>query len=107
MHTPEAIRILKKRLSYIHSIEPIGKNLYKVKYAAWFVDDEDMTSRQLIKWAKVHTADSKQNTAIKSNIKHYDHHKNRTATRDAIKTENFDIIPQGNKVVAENPWNWD
>lgn len=107
MHVAEAIQTLKKRLDYIHSIEPIGKNLYKVKYAAWIIDEEERTARQLIKWAKVYTSDSKQNTMIKRNIKHFDHKKNRSATRDAINSNDFEKIPQQGKVSVENPYNWD
>ena len=35
MHVAEAIQHLKKVLPYIHTIEPIGKNLFTVKYASY------------------------------------------------------------------------
>lgn len=107
MHTADAIRILKERVPYIHSIEPIGKNLYKVSYAAFIIDSEEKTARKLIKWARVYTSENKGNSVMKRSIKHYDHKKNRTATRDIINTEEFERIPQNGKVAEENPWNWD
>jgi hypothetical protein len=107
MNTAEAIQHLKKVVSYIHSIEPIGKNLFKIKYAAWVIDEEMITARKLIKWAKAYSSENNQNTALKKNLKRFDKKKNHTATRDALKTEEFDKIPQHGKVSQDNYWNWD
>lgn len=94
MNVAEAIKHLKKVLSYIHSIEPIGKNLYKVKYAAWVIDEENRTARELIKWAKAHN----QNTIIRRIVKNADKRMNRRETKKAINSEDFDKIPQHGKV---------
>lgn len=107
MNVAEAIKHLKKIKSYVHSIEPIGKNLYKVKYAAWCIDEENRTARELIKWAKAYSSENNQNTTIKRHVKKFDNDKNRSATRDALRTEEFDKIPQHGKVAMDDQWNWD
>lgn len=56
------------------------------------------TQREIIKWARVYTSDNNQNTKFKEPLKKYDHIRNRRATKKAIKEENFDNIPQKDKV---------
>jgi uncharacterized protein with WD repeat len=107
MNTAKAIQHLKKSMSYIHSIELIGKNLFKIKYATSVLDGEIITARELIKLAKTYSSENNQNTALKKNIKRFDKKKNHTATRDALKTEEFDKIPQNGKVKSHDIWNWD
>jgi uncharacterized protein with WD repeat len=107
MNTAEAIQHLKKSMSYLHSIDPIGKNLFKIKYATSVIDGEMITARELIKLAKTYSSENNQNTALKKNLKRFDKKKNHTATRDALKTEQFDKIPQHGKVSQDNIWNWD
>ena len=102
MHVAEAIQHLKKVLPYIHTIEPIGKNLFTVKYAAWVIDEENMTARKLIKWAKAYSSENNQNTKIRSIIKKTDKKMNRRETKKAIKFEDFDKIPQHGKVAMED-----
>lgn len=106
MNTKEAIKILKERVSYIHTIEKDGKN-FVVYYKAWIIESDVYSARQLIKWAKSYTSENNQNTASKRNVKKFDNGKNRTATRDAIKSENFDKIPQRGKVAMDDIWSWD
>lgn len=107
MDVDEAIEILKKQQNWFHSVEKIGKNLYKVKYRGGYRQEDTMTARELIKSAKVYSSENNQNTAIKRNVKKFDNDKNRTATRDAIKSENFDKIPQRGKVAMDDIWGWD
>ena len=102
MNVAEAIKHLKKVLPYIHSIEPIGKNLFTVKYAAWCIDEENRTARELIKWAKAHSSENNQNTKIRRIVKTADKKMNRRETKKAIKSEDFDKIPQHGKVAMED-----
>jgi hypothetical protein len=39
--------------------------------------------------------------------KHYHHRTDRQKTKDAIRNESFDSIPQNKPCHKENPWNWD
>jgi len=43
----------------------------------------------------------------KKSIKHFDHRGDRNATKQAIREERYDDIPQGQKVKPEDPWSWD
>lgn len=84
----------------------INANLYVEN--DWRGEREEYTARELIKLAKVWSSDNNQNTAVKENVKLFSKRKNRTKTRDAIKTEDFDKIPGVNDVMAtDDPWNWD
>ena len=107
MNVADAINHLKNRKHWIHSIELVGKNLYKVKYKGFILEEENVTARELIKMAKIYSSENNQNTAIKKNVKKFDNDKNRAATRDVIKTEDFDKIPQNGKVKPEDIWSWD
>jgi hypothetical protein len=102
MNTAEAIQHLKKVKFYIHSIELIGKNLFKIKYATSVIDGEMITARELIKLAKVYSSENNQNTKIRSIIKKTDKKMNRRETKKAIKSEDFDKIPQHGKVAMED-----
>ena len=100
----QAMEHLNKRKGW--RIEMVNANLYLDHYS----DGEpiEYTARKLIKLAKVFSSDNNQNTAVKENVKLFSKRKNRTKTRDAIKTEDFDKIPGVNDVMAtDDPWNWD
>lgn len=107
MNTAEAINHLKNRKHWIHSIHKTGRNLYNVKYKGFILEGEVLTARELIKMAKAYSSENNQNTAIKKNVKKFDNDKNRAATRDAIKSDRFDKIPQNSKVKCDDAWNWD
>jgi hypothetical protein len=110
MNTSEAISILKKRCgSWMSSIEPIENGKYLVRYSRRQppYNSEILTSRAIIKLARIWTSDNNQNTSMKKNVKNFDKSKNRSATRDAIQIGDFDAIPQNGKVKSEDIWSWD
>lgn len=103
MNTQDAIKILKK-LNYRITKVPKGFELT-------FGCDPDphhgvMSARELIKMAKCYTSENNQNTAAKSNLKHYDTRKNRAATKEIIRGENFDKLSPGQKAKEEDYNNW-
>lgn len=112
MNTEEAIKILRRE-GYTVALE---ENLGDKKVQRYIIDREFscpndkpflMTARELIKWARCYTSENNHNSAIKRNIKEFDHIKDRRATKRAIKEERWDDIPLKGKVKEENPWNWD
>lgn len=110
MNTSEAISILKNRCgSWISSIEIVSKGKYLIKYRNRNppFHSKVLTSREIIKEARHWTSDSNYNTSMKKNVKNFDKGKNRSATRDAIQTGDFDLIPQNGKVKSEDIWSWD
>jgi len=40
-------------------------------------------------------------------VKYFTHRKNRRATKEKIKQEKLDEIPQNKPVKTEDPWGWD
>jgi uncharacterized protein with WD repeat len=100
----QALVFLNKKKD--RKFEMINRNLYIEK--DWRGEDKTYTARELIKLAKVWSSENNQETSIKKNIKHFSNRKNRTHTRDALSTHDFDKIPSVNNVVAEDDrWNWD
>ncbi len=68
---------------------------------------EFWAGRDIIKLAQSYT-DSTQQTCLHRNVKQSSRSKNRPATRDAIRTGEFDKIPDKNRPVKRgNPWDWD
>lgn len=107
MTVNQAIDTLKKRKDWFHTAEKIGKNLYRVTYRGGYLQEETLTAREIIKIAKAYSSENNQTTTIKKNVKKFDNAKNRSATRDAIKTEDFEKIPQNGKVATDDIWGWD
>jgi hypothetical protein len=108
MDLKKAKRILLNR-AYVCRIEKIP---HRPKSGArWLVVWEwgrrEMTDREIIRYARGETSESSQKTSIKKNVKKFSHDKNRTATRDAIKKESWDSIPQEGPVKEEDIWSWD
>lgn len=66
----------------------------------WNVDGSLLSERELIKYAKSFRKIG--NTNLKNFSK-----RTRAAERDAIKTEEFDKIPQRGPLKIEDPWSWD
>ncbi len=109
MNIKEAIKILEER-GWLRDIQKIGKNKYKARNSHNTQPDwqyEEFTARELINQARCYTSDDRQKTTLKSLIKKMDKRKNRASTRDLIKTEEFDKIPQNGKTKGEDIWNWD
>jgi hypothetical protein len=87
-------------------ITKIGDGLYTFKMYDGSL--RQYTARELINLAKDYSSSSKRNTTMKKNVKHFSNSKNRTKTRDALATEDFDKIPNRNAPVAEDDiWCWD
>ena len=121
MNLKEAIEILKRQGYTIQQVADSGK-----MYKAVSPCDPDQprfitftngrvidiyhwlyTARELIKWAREYTSDSKRNTKLKSTIKFFDHRKNRRRTKQCLKHKLYDNIPSKKAVYRENRWNWD
>ena len=119
MKTDEAIKFLAKK--GIH-VDRINKNSFRIWDDAgplrenwtgksWMQLKDpanyNWTGREVIKMARWHK-DSDQQTTIHKSLKQDSRNKNRTATRDALKTESFDKIPDKNSPVKTgNIWDWD
>ena len=119
MNTKEAIEILKRE-KYI--VEQVGDK-YRIKWPCdpdepkWVqfrfgekcvdVNNRLVTPRELIKWATAYTANYRGRTKFKSNVKFFDHRKNRRKTKQLLTHELYDNIPTKKAVYKENRWNWD
>lgn len=98
----------------------LSKNLYSVSYVngqpwenrrgatSWWPNtlENEWTGREIVKLARAYT-DSNQQTSLHKNVKKFSNDKDRTATRDAIQTENFDVIPSKKRTKAADPWAFD
>jgi hypothetical protein len=109
MSIDEATEILAKQGV---RVDRVGKNQFKLNYKGGEVcvpwvsarskrQEGVWRGREVIQWAR------HPHNVSKGLLKHYDARKNRTATRDAIQSEDFDSIPQQGKTKPENKWNWD
>lgn len=98
----QAFNRLKNRKDYF--LVKINDNLYHDHY----LDGEpiEYTARELIKLARAYSSDNNQETTIKKNLKKFTNDMNRSATRDKIKTEEFDDIPQSGVMKKDDRWNW-
>ena len=86
---------LEKRIKQKRK-EAFGKKLFLVYGKYW---STIATGRELIKMAK--------NKRSKRDLKQFNNSKNRSSTRQAIKTENFDAIPLNDSPKEEDAWGWD
>jgi hypothetical protein len=116
MNTTDAIAfLLKKGIR----IDPINKKEFRVwdingnvwmnyHSKGWYYLDSTKdiwTGRQVIKLARSYT-DSNQQTSMHKNVKKFSNDKDRTATRDAIKNEDFDKIPSKKRTKSDDIWSW-
>ena len=99
MITEENINKVKS-FSWVTKLERVNHN----KFILTFNDgtQEICTARKINKYSQLINKPS-----AKKNTKASDNSKNRAATRDALKTEEFDKIPQNSKVRQGDPWAWD
>lgn len=79
------------------SEEGVRQNFNK---PAWNVEGSLFSERDLIKYAK------SIRKVGNNNLKNFSK-RTRAAERDAIKTEEFDKIPQRGPLKVEDPWCWD
>lgn len=115
MNLKKAIKLLKE-LSWIHDIVKLpnrkkGEKRWKI-HNSWgdpnipTLNDYDiLTDREVVSFAR--DRHRMTGTSIKKNVKKFSNKKNRAATRDAIKSENFDIIPQNKPTKTDDIWSWD
>jgi len=89
-----------KSFSWVSKLERVNHN----KFIITLPDgtQEICTARDIKKYSQ-----SIKQPIVKKLTKESDNSKNRSATRDALKTEEFDKIPQNKKVRQGDPWAWD
>lgn len=104
------IKVLKLRknlyaVSYVNG-QPWENSHYSSKlYKTTWLGNE-WTGREIIKLARAYT-DSNQQTTIRKSVKKFSNDKDRTATRDAIQTEDFDKIPLNQRTNSADIWDFD
>ena len=117
MTTEEATKLLFQNGIKVLKLR---KNLYSVSYVngqpwenrrgktSWWPNtlENEWTGREIIKLARAYT-DSNHQTSFHKNVKKFSNDKDRTATRDAIKNEDFDKIPSKKRTAESDPWAWD
>ena len=103
MDTQEAVTILESRGWKIYPkngkwaiTHPIYGDM-----VSWKTENPLFSGRELVKFVR------NDKRYYKSNVKKFSNRKDRSATRDAIKSENFDKIPQNARTKEEDPWCWD
>jgi len=108
MSIDDSILLLQK---YGLRVDKIDKNQFRV----WYLGGElienymrggsggDWSGRQIVRLAKFWD----NRGSAKANVKEFDKSKNRAATRDAIKKEDFDSIPLNGKTKQADIWGWD
>ena len=107
MNVEEAKKFIL-RLGWVSSIEkvpnvgPKGKR-WLVRWSGG-IYSEEITDRALCNMA---SRQKEGKESWKNNVKHYGKRKNRAATRDALKSEDYDKIPQQGRTKDEDPWAWD
>lgn len=105
MNLKEAIKILRREGYSVEKVE----GGYFVDYATlprWV--ESPMSASDVVKQARRFTSDSQHNTGNKKPLKKFNDKKNRAATRDMIKNEDWDDMPTDKgQIKYDDPWNWD
>ena len=91
-----AINTLKAQ-GYNH-IEKDGRHY--LRHSATPDSGDEISERRILKMAR------SGDRHYKKEVKKFDRI-DRTKTRDAIKKEDFDNIPQNKQIHREDPWSWD
>lgn len=104
MNFKKAVEILKNKS--FHKIINVDQDKKELTVEGHWGDHDTYDARKAISLAREYTSEG-QKLNIAKNVKHYGKRKNRRATRDAIKSEYFDKIPQRGRVKDEDPWSWD
>lgn len=97
--TKEAVKILREQ-GYIVNYAP-EKRMYSLMYggcpeAQWYTPEEII---KRAKWAHKRHG--------KSDTKHYDHRRDRRATKQKIDHEEYDDLSHNKQTHREDSWNWD
>jgi hypothetical protein len=104
MDTSSAIRRLKRNGFQVSNV---SRQKFIVKRFNWEIS-ESYTARELINLARTYSHYNKFTSTVNSLVKETDNSRNRSATRDAIKTDDWDSIPVGlGKVKSGDRWSWD
>jgi hypothetical protein len=104
MDTKEAVTILESRgwkIYHKNGKWAINHPIYGDMVSDWKTKNPLFSGRELVKFVRT------DKRYYKSNVKKFSNGKDRSATRDAIKSENFDKIPQNARTKEEDPWCWD
>lgn len=99
MITEETINTVKS-FSWVTKLERVNHNKFIITLSDG--TQEICTARKINKYGQLIIQPN-----VKKLTKASDNSKNRAATRDALKTEEFDKIPQNSKVRQGDPWAWD
>jgi formate hydrogenlyase subunit 6/NADH:ubiquinone oxidoreductase subunit I len=99
----KGIRVYKidKKVCHICEQGDELKTQYKVINGK-LVEVADWTYRDIIQYAKSYSSNS-----VNQNVKKFSNDKDRSSTRDAIKKQNFEKIPQKRRTKEEDRWSWD
>jgi hypothetical protein len=110
MNTQDAIRHLKNIGWFVEPIFPNRYNIRRIGQSDYPWTDGDYSARELVKFAKCHSSENNQSSAMKKNIKKFDKSKARAKTRNLLSVkdeEKLDEFGPNAKIKEENPWNWD
>ena len=104
MNTKKAIKIIRKQGNYVHQI---GRDKYIISDSKIPQPyDREYDGRDLVNYAKIYTSEG-QKTSIKRDLKYADKRKNRSATRQALSGENYDLFFFNKKAKQDDIWYWD
>lgn len=99
MITKKIIDKIIKNNPDVRSVVSVNRKQYRVVLNNG--EAKLMTARELSHYA------APVQVNVKKHVKWEDNNKNRASTRDAIKTEDFEKIPQNQKTKRGNIANWD
>jgi len=103
MNINEGIEILKGRGWKIVKLDSGNLNALHPRWS----DYVEYTSREFIELARCYTHENKRTTSINQSTKKEHNRKNRSATRNAINSDDFDKIPLNSPTKSGDRWNWD
>ena len=103
MNTHEAIKILKNKGWKIVKLDSGNLNVLHPRWS----DYDEYTPREFIELARCYTHENKRATNINQSTKKEHNGKNRSATRNAINSDDFDKIPLNRPTKSGDRWNWD
>ena len=101
MNTSQSTAFLKNKGYSVN----ISGDKYTVSHPCW-CGPKEYSARELVKLA-MSNRDSGSQPSLGKNLKSFSNSKDRAATRDALNSENFDIIPSNSRTREDSRWNWD
>lgn len=103
MNFKKAVEILKTKT--FHKVIDVDMDKKELTLEGIWGEYETYDARKAISLAREYTSEG-QRLNITKKVKHFGKRKNRRATRDAIKSEQFDNIPQQGRCKDEDIWSW-